>query len=58
MKLIAIKPIYLDGVVVVEGAEFETREQHGRELLKKGYAKEITVDNIAEQPEQPKKAKK
>ncbi|HDV5954501.1 TPA: hypothetical protein RJI64_004181, partial [Yersinia enterocolitica] len=39
MKLIAIKPIYIDGAVATEGTEIETGEQHGRELLIKGYAK-------------------
>lgn len=40
MKLIAIKPIYFEGNVLTEGTEFETQEQHGRELLKRGYAEE------------------
>ncbi|WP_318393503.1 hypothetical protein [Enterobacter sp.] len=40
MKLIAIKPIYFEGNVLTEGTEFETQEQHGRELLKLGYAEE------------------
>ncbi|HHK7966978.1 hypothetical protein ABK864_01395 [Serratia marcescens] len=39
MKLIALKPIYFGGDVVREGCSLETREQHGRELIKKGYAK-------------------
>lgn len=39
MKLIAIKPIYYEGEVLTEGAEFETLEQHGRDLLERGYAK-------------------
>lgn len=59
MKLIAVKPIYFGGVVVAEGELLETQEQHGRELVKKGYARLVDVDN----PEQPetvpeKKAKK
>ncbi|HDY9351530.1 DUF7210 family protein [Klebsiella pneumoniae] len=65
MKLIAVKPIYFGGVVVAEGELLETQEQHGRELVKKGYARLVNVDNPAqpEQPEQPetvpeKKAKK
>ncbi|HIF7173981.1 DUF7210 family protein [Klebsiella pneumoniae] len=65
MKLIAVKPIYYGGVVVTEGEPLETLEQHGRELVKKGYARLVDVDNSAqpEQPEQPetvqeKKAKK
>ncbi|MDM9306099.1 hypothetical protein ACPEF3_00555 [Klebsiella sp. K822] len=59
MKIIAVKPIYFGGVVVAEGELLETQEQHGRELVKKGYARLVDVDN----PEQPetvpeKKAKK
>ncbi|MEX2990334.1 DUF7210 family protein [Serratia fonticola] len=38
MKLIAIKPIYLNGSVVAVDAPFETNESHGRELILKGYA--------------------
>ena len=38
MKLIALKPIYFGGTVVTEGLPLETLEQHGRELIKKGYA--------------------
>lgn len=43
MKLIAIKPIYFEGNVLTEGAEFETLEQHGRELVARGYASEPGV---------------
>lgn len=62
MKLIALKPIYFAGTVLIEGNRLETQEQHGRELIKKGYAKIDETDN-PEQPEQPepkvdKKAKK
>ncbi|WP_458305782.1 DUF7210 family protein, partial [Klebsiella quasipneumoniae] len=52
MKLIAVKPIYFGGVVVTEGESLETQEQHGRELVQKGYARLVGVDNSA-QPEQP-----
>ncbi|WP_338806888.1 hypothetical protein V8U11_06710 [Pseudomonas chlororaphis] len=38
MKLITLKPLLLGGQVVVEGQSFETHEQHGRELVTKGYA--------------------
>ncbi|WP_223554878.1 hypothetical protein [Pseudomonas sp. BF-R-01] len=38
MKLITLKPLYLGGKTVVEGRSFETHEQHGRELIAKGYA--------------------
>ena len=55
MKLIADNPNYFGGVVVAEGELLETQEQHGRELVKKGYARLVNVDNPAqpEQPEQP-----
>ncbi|EDT6510797.1 hypothetical protein AH686_002282 [Salmonella enterica subsp. enterica] len=39
MKLIALKPIYFNGVVAMEGYSLETLEQYGRELITKGYAK-------------------
>ena len=66
MKLIALKPIYFGGTVVTEGLPLETLEQHGRELIKKGYAMLEESENPAEQElqqEQPevkadKKAKK
>lgn len=38
MKLITLKPLYLGGKTVVEGRSFETHDQHGRELIAKGYA--------------------
>lgn len=38
MKLRSIKPIYHKGEVLTEGTEFETLEQHGRELIQRGYA--------------------
>jgi len=40
MKLRSIKPIYHQGEVLTEGTEFETLEQHGRELIQRGYAEE------------------
>ncbi|ENU8985714.1 hypothetical protein ACE2PB_002395 [Salmonella enterica] len=52
MKIITQKPLYINGDVVTEGSVFETIEQHGRELINKGYAQLIEVDNSA-QPEQP-----
>ncbi|MDP1368936.1 hypothetical protein Q6248_28605, partial [Klebsiella pneumoniae] len=47
--------MYFGGVVVSEGEFLETQEQHGRELVKKGYARLVDVDHSAqpEQPEQP-----
>lgn len=55
MKLKAIKPIYIGGDVVVEGREFETNEQHGRELERKGYAVEVEIMDAAE-PAEPVEA--
>lgn len=40
MKLRSIKPIYHQGEVLTEGTTFETLEQHGRELIQRGYAEE------------------
>lgn len=52
MKLIALKPIYFGGTVVTEGLQLETLEQHGRELIKKGYAMLDESENPAEQEQQ------
>lgn len=52
MKMKAIRPIYKDGKTLIEGEEFETGEQHGRELLNRGYASQVGV--IAEQTETKK----
>ncbi|WP_313396257.1 DUF7210 family protein [Pantoea septica] len=41
MKLLLIKPNYFGGTVVSEGNTIETTEQHGRELIKLGYASEV-----------------
>lgn len=59
MKLIALKPIYIGGVVVTEEVSFEALEQRGRELIQKGYAK-LDENEKPEQPEAKadKKAKK
>ena len=51
MKLIILRAIYFGGVVVTEGKEIETLEQHGRELIQKGYAKEKEVVHPAIEPE-------
>jgi hypothetical protein len=48
MKLIANRPIYVNGAVVIDGHPFETQDQHGRELIRKGYATLIA----GSQPEQ------
>lgn len=62
MKLIALKPIYFGGIVIVEGQQLKTLEQHGRELIAKGYAR-LADDGNSPQPEPTdskadKKAKK
>ena len=44
MKLKTLKPLYLGGQTLVEGAAFETIEQHGRELIQKGYAEPDSGD--------------
>lgn len=51
MNLIILRAIYFGGVVVTEGKEIETLEQHGRELIQKGYAKEKEVVHLAIEPE-------
>ncbi|WMN19267.1 hypothetical protein QL104_07620 [Pseudomonas piscis] len=38
MKMKTLKPLYLGGQTLVEGTPFETIEQHGRQLIQKGYA--------------------
>ncbi|QZI72880.1 hypothetical protein K5F93_11960 [Pseudomonas protegens] len=38
MKLKTLKPLYLGGQTLVEGTPFETIEQHGRQLIQRGYA--------------------
>ncbi|HDH9217890.1 TPA: hypothetical protein PJR49_005853 [Escherichia coli] len=59
MKLIVLRAIYFGGVIVTEGKEIETLEQHGRELIQKGYAKEKEVVHPAIDPEpEPKKSTK
>lgn len=55
MKLIAIKPIYFEGSVLTEGTEFETLEQHGRDLLASGYAQEPGEKNPDPDKEQKPK---
>ena len=53
MKVKALVPILFGSRVVNDGELFETQELHGRELIKKGYAQQVSDDNPAEQPEQP-----
>lgn len=45
MKLKTLKPLYLGGRTLVEGETFETIEQHGRELVQKGYAEADSSDS-------------
>lgn len=45
MKLKTLKPLYLGGQTLTEGRAFETIEQHGRELIRKGYAELDTSDD-------------
>ncbi|WPX89185.1 hypothetical protein [Pseudomonas asiatica] len=47
MKLKTLRPLYLGGQTLVEGTPFETIEQHGRELIRKGYAEPDTSENAA-----------
>lgn len=44
MKMKTIKPLYLGGKTLIEGSLFVTDEQHGRQLLQKGYADECDGD--------------
>ncbi|MDU6441125.1 MAG: hypothetical protein E6559_14635 [Pantoea sp.] len=41
MKLTLLKPNYFEGKVIREGESIETNEQHGRELIKLGYAERV-----------------
>lgn len=45
MKLKTTKPLYLGGKTLVEGTPFITDEQHGRQLLAKGFAVEHTGED-------------
>lgn len=59
MKMKTIKPLYLGGKTLVEGQSFITDEQHGRQLLERGYAEldegkdEVVVD-LTESVTEPK----
>ncbi|MDL2100400.1 hypothetical protein [Proteus mirabilis] len=56
MKLIILRAIYFEGRVVLEGELIDTLEQHGRELIQKGYAKEQEEAHLVIEPEpEPKK---
>ncbi|RFT10734.1 hypothetical protein DYB39_07040 [Providencia rettgeri] len=57
MKLKILRAIYFGNKVVVEGEEIETLEQHGRELVLKGYAVEIEGEQKLVEPEPKKETK-
>lgn len=40
MKIIIIRPILVGQKVLLEGEEFDAGEQHARDLLARGYARE------------------
>ncbi|MGK5615735.1 hypothetical protein ACSNKO_17180 [Proteus mirabilis] len=64
MKLVILRAIYFEGRVVLEGEQIDTLEQHGRELIQKGYAKEqeetylVTEPKPEPEPKRNIKAKK
>ncbi|HEI9719936.1 MULTISPECIES: hypothetical protein [Proteus] len=51
MKLVILRAIYFEGRVVLEGEQIDTLEQHGRELIQKGYAKEQEETYLVTEPE-------
>lgn len=58
MKLRTLKPLYLGGKTLIEGTSFLTGEQHGRQLLQKGYAelddgKDEAVVDLTESESEP-----
>jgi len=58
MKMKTTKPLYLGGKTLSEGSVFVTDEQHGRQLLQKGYAVECDDDgeplvDLTEQEKSP-----
>lgn len=58
MKLKTLKPLYLGGKTLVEGTSFLTGEQHGRQLLQKGYAelddgKDEAVVDLTDSEDEP-----
>jgi hypothetical protein len=53
MEVIAKRPIYVRGAVMVEGVQFETTEQHARELVQKGYAMAPQADGAPEGDQPP-----
>lgn len=57
MELTAKRPIYVKGAVLLEGRSFQTDEQHGRQLLAKGYATAPQAQKVDAQKDDPKSAK-
>ncbi|WP_407906779.1 hypothetical protein [Escherichia coli] len=57
MKLIAQRPLYINGDVITEGAVFVTSEQHGRELLAKSYVRLLESEHT-DPPEQRMQTRK
>ena len=45
-KMKACRPILVGRSVVCEGDEFETDEQHARELVAKGYAQMLSGEEL------------
>lgn len=58
MKLKAKKPFYKDGSVILPGAQFETHEMHGRELVRKGIAVLEPSGVESDDPPKPKRSSK
>ena len=58
MKLRTLKPLYLGGKTLIEGTSFLTGDQHGRQLLQKGYGelddgKDEAVVDLTESESEP-----
>lgn len=60
MKMKATKPFWHAGSVVLPGQDFETLEQHGRELVTRNIAQAIKADSkpAADKPAAKPKATK
>ncbi|MDE1496526.1 hypothetical protein KKJ25_16705 [Xenorhabdus bovienii] len=53
MKLTVLRAIYFEGQVITEGHVIDTFEQHGRELIQKGYAAEIAGTHTLTESTEP-----
>ncbi|MCG3471997.1 hypothetical protein L7750_16890 [Xenorhabdus bovienii] len=53
MKLTVLRAIYFEGQVITEGHVIDTVEQHGRELIQKGYAAETAETHTLTEPTEP-----